>query len=119
MPDSIATDLQSETDSVTSEIRQEVQKQMYRKARNYVGHHMLLKSGKITMEKAKEKKALAKYKREKKAERLAKLDEYVTDVLSASNLQQQRGDQEDTIGESVFLLNMLHTVDLNTDSMID
>lgn len=119
MPDSVATDLHSETDSVTSEIRQEVQKQMYRKARNYVGHHMLLKQGKITMEKAKEKKALAKYKEEKKAERMAKLDEYVTDVLSTSNLQRDLDNNiAGRIDSSVYMLNMLHTVDLN-DSMID
>ena len=34
---------------------------MYLKARNYVGHHVLLKRGKVTLERAKEKQLLNRY----------------------------------------------------------
>ena len=50
---------------------------------------------------------------------MAKLDEYVTDVLSTSNLQKDLDNNiAGRIDSSVYMLNMLHTVDLN-DSMID
>ena len=82
MPESIATEQLSDQESATSEIRQEVQKQMYLKARNYVGHNVLLKRGKIKIEKAKEKKDLAKYiKKDNKATPFARLEEYVSDVI--------------------------------------
>ena len=86
---------------------------MYLKARNYVGHNVLLKRGKIKIEKAKEKKDLAKYiKKDNKTTPFARLEEYVSDVISNSYLTKEKTEN------SEFVLNMLQSVDMN-DSLID
>ena len=56
---------------------------MYQKARNYVGHNVLLKKGKVFKVKAKENEKMANYlMKTTKATQMAQLDEYVSEVIS-------------------------------------
>ena len=65
IPDSIMSEdsqfSRSSTHSATNEIKADIQKQMFEKAKNYIGHNVLLDNGVIIRSKAKKKKELKNY----------------------------------------------------------
>lgn len=65
IPDSIMSEdsqfSRSSTHSATNEIKADIQKQMFEKAKNYIGHNVLLDNGVIIRSKAKKKKDLKNY----------------------------------------------------------
>ena len=48
-------------ESLQGQIIRQVQEAMFKKAKHYVGHHVLVKEGVVHMQKAKEKNKLKKY----------------------------------------------------------
>ena len=60
-------------ESLQGKIIRQVQEAMFKKAKHYVGHHVLVKEGVVHMQKAKEKKQLKKYTL-KNDEGFAKID---------------------------------------------
>ena len=61
-------------ESLAGQIIKQVQEAMFKKAKHYVGHHVLVKEGVVTMQKAKEKKGLRPYMAKNQEEGFAKLD---------------------------------------------
>lgn len=91
--------------SKSSEIMHELQQKMFHKAKNYVGHNVHLKDGVLKIKKAKDSENFNKYmKREDRAKQFAKINEYVSEVLSSSAMLQPTE-------ASVHMFNMPQSMD--------
>ena len=96
---------------MSSRVNKQMQDKTFEKAKNYVGNNVVLKDGKLKMKKGKENEKFKKYlKKEDQASQFAKINDYVTDVLSQSHFAGATGGQI-ADAQSLHMFNLPHYID--------
>lgn len=90
---------EEEDESESKAIMHDIQAQMFEKARNYVGHNVLLQQGKLSLQKAKTIHQFKKqFANEGKAEKAIKIDQYIASVLDNSYPARKVASEKDHFG---------------------